>query len=192
MKYIEIYEELDNPQTITMWHGGRGLEYSYRDMLGNKSKQMEHGPGLYLTNFYSVASKYAKGGGNTYLVSFNKGTNISNVILKLSDVFDFIKSNRFVKKVELVKYINEKYKETIPAEYFLNLLINFDTMKPAVSSIVRQYLVSNGVDYSVVHRFGGFSDQTVVVIFNPKIITNVKIIPANQVKQEQYKLQVSL
>ena len=53
---------------------------------------MEHGPGLYLTNFYSVAFKYAKGGGKTYLVSFKKGTNITEVDLSLPNVINFFKS----------------------------------------------------------------------------------------------------
>ena len=191
MRLLELLED-DASDQITMWHGGRSLEYSYQEIIGNKSKQMEHGPGLYLTTYYSVAAKYAKGGGKTYLVSFHRGINISDVTLKLSDVFEFIKSNRFVNKSELVDFINKKYKETIKAEYLLNLLINFDCMKPAVSAIVRQYLVNNGVDYSVVHNFGGFGDQTVVVIFNPKIITNVKVIPANQITQDILKIPNSL
>ena len=46
MLLSEITENL-----ITMWHGGRNLQLSYREVYGNKSKQMEYGPGLYLTIF---------------------------------------------------------------------------------------------------------------------------------------------
>ena len=37
-----LYEITEN--LITMWHGGRNLQLSYREVYGNKSKQMEYGP----------------------------------------------------------------------------------------------------------------------------------------------------
>ena len=190
--YLTQASQTPAQHTITMWHGGRGLEYSYQEMLGNKSKQMEHGPGLYLTNFYSVASKYAKGGGKTYLVTFKRGTNIDDVTLKLPDVIKFIKANRFKNKPAILEFINNKYKETMRADNLVNLLINYECLQPAASALTRQYLVDNGVDYAVVHNFGGYNDQTVVIIFNPAVITSAKAIPADKVTPDQYKLPVDM
>lgn len=175
---------------ITMWHGGRGLQYSYREMVGNKSKQMEYGPGLYLTNYYMTAAKYAKGGGATYKVTFNKGIDIKQVTLKTEDVLKFIKDNRFINKKEPYDYIKSKYPEYIPADNFLNIMI--PSLTPSTSAIMRQFLVNNGIDYSVNYGYGGFHNQTIVVIFNPTVITNVEAVKSKDISSEEYELMVDL
>ena len=100
-----LYEITEN--LITMWHGGRNLQLSYHEVYGNKSKQMEYGPGLYLTNFYSTAAKYAKGGGKTYLVKFQAGTEIRKITLDISNVMQFLKSHRFSNKTKLIERISQ-------------------------------------------------------------------------------------
>ena len=175
---------------ITMWHGGRGLQYSYREIVGNKSKQMEYGPGLYLTNFYMTAVKYAKGGGSTYKVTFDKGIDIKQVTLKTQDVLKFIKDNRFTNKKESYEYIKSKYPEYIPADNFLNIMI--PSLTPSTSSIMRQFLVNHGIDYSVNYGYGGFGNQTIVVIFNPQVITDVVAVKSKDITQEDYELSVDL
>jgi hypothetical protein len=185
MRLVEIEQKRD---LITMWHGGRELEYSYREMLGNKSKQMEYGPGLYLTNYYSTAYKYAKGGGKTFLVTFRSGTSIDTVNISLETAFEFIKRHRLAKKSDLVAYIKRKYEGTINLEQLMNLMINFESMTPGTSSDVRQFIVDQGADYLVSHGYGGFSDQTIVVIFNPKIITKVEAVPAIKVTTDMHHL----
>lgn len=187
MRLNEITEDL-----ITMWHGGRELQYSYREMRGNKSKQMEYGPGLYLTTYYSTASKYAKGGGKTYLVTFARGNEISEITLVLTEVISFLKSHRFQRKAELIKYIEGKYPTGIPALHMLNLMINFESITPTTSVAVRQFLVDQGVDYHVSHNYGGFGDQTIVVIFDPSIIKSVVSMAASEVTPDMYKLPVAL
>lgn len=187
MLLSEITENL-----ITMWHGGRNLQLSYREVYGNKSKQMEYGPGLYLTNFYSTASKYAKGGGKTYLVKFKSGVEIRKITLDISNVMQFLKSHRFSNKTKLIEHINKKYNDVIPAQYFLNLLINYECITPSTSAIVRQFLIDNKIDYHISKGYGGFNDQIIVVIFNPAIIKSVIDIPASKVTDEMYNLKVNL
>ena len=187
MLLSEITENL-----ITMWHGGRNLQSSYREVYGNKSKQMEYGPGLYLTNFYSTAAKYAKGGGKTYLVKFQAGTEIRKITLDISNVMQFLKSHRFSNKTKLIEHINKKYNDVIPAQYFLNLLINYECITPSTSAIVRQFLIDNKIDYHISKGYGGFNNQIIVVIFNPAIIKSVIDIPASKVTDEMYNLKVNL
>jgi len=189
MRLNEIIEE---QQLITMWHGGRELQYSYHEMRGNKSKQMEYGPGLYLTNYYETARKYAKGGGKTFLVTFTRGTNIKDVAIETKIAFDFLNRNRFANKKALIKDIMDRYGTTIPAETLLNLMVNLDSMTPTTSAIFRQFLVENGADYLVSENYGGWGDQTIVVIFNPKIITQVKPIAASEVALDMRKLPVNI
>lgn len=181
--------DLEN-NIISMYHGGRSLENSYNELKQNKSKQMEHGPGLYLTNYYSTARKYAKGGGKVYKVSFIQTNNdIEKTTLELSSVIKFISSTRFPHKKELLEYINKKYNQTIKAEHFLNLLVNFECLTPSTSSDLRIFFIENNIDYSVVENYGGFNDQTVVVIFNPKIIKKVEIVPPT-ISTDEYILPV--
>lgn len=187
----ELVGEAMETTLITMWHGGRGLEYSYNEMRGNNSNQMEYGPGLYLTSYYSTAYKYAKGGGKTYLVSFLPGANIDDVNLSFEGLFEFIARTRFKNKKPLIEFIKRKYPGTIPASNFLNLLVNYESMIPSVSALVRQYLVDNGADYLVSHGYGG-THQTIVVIFNPKVIKKVQIVPAKEMNMDQYELKVPL
>lgn len=188
-EYIDIVETLNNDKhLVTLWHGGRNLELSYRDIIGNNSGSMEHGPGLYLTNFYSTAYKYAKGGGKTYLVSFIPGTNIDNVTLNVNDVLDFLNSNRFKNKKEIIPHIKKSYIDKIKANNVLNLMVNYNCLAPSNSVVFRKYLVDNGIDYLVSYGYGGFPDQTIVVIFNPKIIKSVNAIKASNVTEDMYKL----
>ena len=154
----------------TLYHGGRELEYSYQEIKGNKSKQMEYGPGLYLTANLDIARSYAKGGGRVYKVTIFKGTEIGDIELPLETIMDFIKFTRLLHKSELVNFIKEKYKEKMKLIYFLNLLVNFECMTSGNSAKIRQFFVDCGADYHVTT----FKGSEMVVVFNPKIIKSVQ------------------
>lgn len=188
---IDLYESSDGPDTITMWHGGRNLDRDFNEYHGNKSKQMEHGPGLYLTNWHETASKYAKGGGTTYLVTFRLGTSIREVNLDMDDAMSFLKNTRMPNKKELVSYIKGRYDDIIPARHLMNLMVNFECLASGNSAAVRRYLASKGADYEVIDGAGGWNDQVWAVIFNPAIITSVKAVPSHKVAPDMRKLDAS-
>lgn len=182
--------------TLTLWHGGRDLEYSYHSFQSSRKGKWEHGPGIYLTTHYERASSYAKGGGKTYLVEFSEGNNIENVYIPLSEIYEFV--NLYVikrKAKEVIDCIKDNSKrtsngDTIKASYFLNIMINFDALSPAKTNNLNEFLVNHGADYSVVDNFGGRA-ETVFVIFNNKLIHKVKSIPAKDVDLSQWELPVS-
>lgn len=182
--------------TLTLWHGGRDLEYSYQSFQSSRKGKWEHGPGIYLTTHYERASSYAKGGGKTYLVEFTEGNNIDNVKISLSNVYEFINNYVIKKKAkEVIDCIKDNSNrtsdgESIKASYFLNIMINFDALTPAKTQHLNEFLVSNGADYSIVNHFGG-RPETVFVIFNNKMIHKVKAIPAKEVHLTQWELPVA-
>lgn len=182
-------------KTLTLWHGGRNLENSYRSFQHSRKGKWEHGPGIYLTTHYERAASYAKGGGKTYLVEFKEGNNIDDIQLSLSSAYEFVNQHVIKKKAkEVIESIKENSNRTsdnqcIKASYFLNIMINFEAIASSKTHHLNQFLVDNQVDYSIVNYFGG-RPETVFVIFNNKIIHHVQSVPGQKVNLNQYELSV--
>lgn len=182
-------------KTLTLWHGGRDLEYNYQTFQSSRKGKWEHGPGIYLTTHYERASSYAKGGGKTYLVEFTEGNNIDDIKLSLSCVYEFVNTYVIKKKCkEVIDCIKNNAQrtstdDTIKASYFLNIMINFDAISPSKTHYLNQFLVENKADYGIVNNFGG-RPETVFVIFNNKLIQKVKSIPAKEVNLNQWEIPV--
>lgn len=176
---------------IDLWHGGRGLESSYKSFKTSRSKKWEHGPGLYLTTHYLRALSYAKGGGKTYSVQLEIGNNISDIEIKLDDVIEFIAKNVIsTKRKAILNDIEENMRrlnliDTIHAETLLNLIINYEAISLTKTQHLNQFLVQNNVDFGLVKNYGG-RDETVVVVYNLNKIKKVTPIPAKDVVLEEY------
>jgi len=183
MKISDLFENDGN--TMTLWHGGRGLEFSYNEMMPHKKGRWEHGPGLYLTTHYDTAFKYAKGGGKVYSVTIRKGNSIDNVVVNLKDAIDFVKEfamkkfkDKIINDLEQISYRNVK--DGINISAVVNLCLNYDALRPSSTVALRQFLIKNGADYEMSPRFGG-RDETIVILFNPELIKSVKPIKASDV-----------
>lgn len=186
MKISDLFENDGN--TMTLWHGGRGLEFSYNEMMPHKKGRLEHGPGLYLTTHYDTAFKYAKGGGKVYSVTIRKGTPIDNVVVTLREAMDFVKryaikkfQSSIISDLEHMSFRNVQDRIKISA--VVNLCLNYDALRPSSTVALRQFLIKNGADYEISPRFGG-RDETIVILFNPELITSVKPIKAAEVDVE--------
>ena len=77
--------------TINFWHGGN-LD-NYDDIIVQRNGRYEFGPGLYLTQNYSVAKKYAKGNRKLYLITIETGNDISDMLLDIDKVIEFVKNH---------------------------------------------------------------------------------------------------
>lgn len=182
---------------ITLWHGGRDLEYSYREFKPSNKGRWEYGPGLYLSTSYERARKYSKGNGSTYKVSVECENNINTIFLDVNLVNEFI--NRYCvksKQKELMIDVYDNINRTtqnnkIRADYFLNLIINSDSIKSKNTKELNDFLVSNSVDYAIETRYGG-GDESILIIFNNKSIKSVKKIMAKDVLLEEYNLLIDL
>lgn len=181
--------------TIKMWHGGRDLEYSYREFKESRKKRWEYGPGLYLTDHYETARKYAKGGGKTYLVELEVSGFIGNKILDIDESFRFINSyvvkSRARQIMEDIDYHMKRVGSVsdVDANVFLNLMINYDAVVGKNTRKLNEFLVSHGIDISYSDRFGG-RDETIICVFNNKNIKKIKVISASDVDLNDYNFDI--
>lgn len=185
---INLLNESDNPGTVALYHGGKDLEYYYRELRPAKKNRGYHGVGIYLTNRVDVAEKYAKGSRALYQVDIQPGNEISNVWVNTQDAVDFLM--KIVSRRRLKSYTDymEKYEQgTMPIGNIVNLVINNDDLKPKSSVILRQFLIDNGVDYEITSAHG----SKIVVVINPAVIKNVSRVKVSDINPDNYETDIS-
>lgn len=159
----------ESKETMTFWHGGN-LD---RDFDSHKSGQWEYGPGLYLTTQYDVVQKYARGSRKLYKITVEKGVNINDVYLPLDIILNFV--NMYIiksKKNDVLTSINNRQKDNkLNVEIFLNIIINNNAIKNSQTSILKDFFVNNGIDYSLVYNAFGWG-ETMMILFNMKKIVS--------------------
>lgn len=181
----KIVESSDS--TLTLWHGGRNLESSYHEFAPHKGGRWEHGPGLYLTNHYDIAARYAKGGNKLYKVTIVKGQDSDDVTIPFDDVSDFAK--RLVKgkaRKEFLEMCQTNMQRRglsgVPAKVVSTLALNLEAIQNSNTGELRRFLVDHGADYTFVQNYHG--GASVYVIHNPKVIKRVEIIKGSDVKDD--------
>ena len=165
--------------TLTLWHGGN-LEFA-QENISHKGGRWEHGPGLYLTTHYDTARKYAKGSRKLYQIVIRKGTNITEVNIPIAVVKEFI-DTYFVRarKKDVAERIDKRVKDNkINADTFLNITFNEQAIKNTDTDKLREFLVKQGVDYSIVDNAFGWSER-MIVLFNMRNIVSKRIVPAKE------------
>jgi hypothetical protein len=185
MKINEVIEDVS--QTMTLWHGGRNLQFNQMNMIPAKKGRWEYGPGLYLTTHYETARKYAKGGGTTFKLTIEKGTDISKVTIELQEAIDFVKRyviGQYRKPMieDLTNNINRLGKLFL--EVLVNLCVNYQCLSPKNTVELRKFIVNHGADYEISRGFAGRA-ETIVVIFNPAIIKKIEAVKASDVSLDQ-------
>ena len=190
MKIRELLEEVS--QTMTLWHGGRGLQLNHMEMFPAKRKRWDYGPGLYLTTHYETARKYAKGGGTTYKVTIVKGTDISNVTIDVNDAINFVKRYVIGKfRKPMIEDLNNNLKKngTLRLEVVVNLCVNYECLTPKNTIALRRFLIEHGADYSISKGFSG-RNETIVIVYNPAIIKKIEPVKASDVTLDQWKQHI--
>jgi len=168
---------------MLFWHGGN-LD-DYKDNVKHKKGKYEYGPGLYATTHYDTARKYSKGGKKLYLLEIEKGNELSKSKLQLDDVRDFINSNVTKSKREDVSQRIEKYNKDnyVPAMNLVNIVLNEEAIRPSKMNTLREFLVSNNIDYELVSSPFGWH-ETMIVLYNiNKISSKKQIKPKDKIKE---------
>lgn len=180
-----LAENSDN--TLTLWHGGRNLESSYHEFAPHKGGRWEHGPGLYLTNHYDIAARYAKGGNKLYKVTIRQGRDSDDVQIPFDDVSDFAK--RLIKgkaRKEFLEMCQTNMQRRglsgVPAKVVSTLALNLEAIQNSNTGELRRFLVDHGADYTFVQNYHG--GASVYVIHNPRVIKRVEIIKGSDVKDD--------
>lgn len=176
-------------QAADFWHGGR--LYGPVEIQAPKKGRYEAGPGLYLTTSYSYASKYAKGGKSTYLVSVKDDLRLADKVdIPLADGLDFAKRFLGAKGKEIADDLKancERMKrDTFTANILINLVVNYEAGAGKKGLALLKFLVEHGVDAAIENNSGSIGQW--VVVFNPSVVTQVKKIPASEVTPEMRNL----
>lgn len=175
---IDDGQSPDYLMEMELYHGGKDLEYDYREVKSQGKGRWEYGPGLYLTNDRSTAERYSRGSRKMYRVEIelDGAQELSTVTIPPHDVMAFVDRNvKGAKKKEMAEMLKSgmERRGAIYASALVNLCINLEAIQNSKTSALRQFLIDHGADYSLVKSYGGRSGADVYVIFNPKIIKKV-------------------
>ncbi len=188
---------IEQTPEITLWHGGRNLEYFHDKTQISPKGRWEHGPGLYLTTHYETARKYAKGGGKTYKVTIELGTHIKDVTIHIDEVLNFVLKNVIKsKQKDIINDIHNNMKRMnshshLEAETLVNLCVNYEAVKGEKTISLNRFLVEHNVDYATSDWFSG-RDETICIIYNLEKIKKVKAIPSKDVPLVDFELPSNL
>jgi 8-oxo-dGTP pyrophosphatase MutT (NUDIX family)/GNAT superfamily N-acetyltransferase len=167
--------------TLTLWHGGNleGAQTTGRPPAGTGTSRQEYGPGLYLTTHYGTAVKYAKGSRRLYRIVIRQGNDARTTEITPDKIKEFIDSNLSGAKKKAVteSFDRVRARGSIKADSLVAWMVNNEALGRGVGDSLRQFLVSNGVDYELVPNAFGWGEM-MVVLYNMKLIISKEVITA--------------
>lgn len=175
---FKIWLNETQTDTFQMYHGGKRWEATPSAIIGSKKGRYEYGVGIYLTNNYSTARKYASGSRVVHIIDIDRNfKKIGDVQIPLKTAIDFLKTNRIKNKnkiiQDLISNAERMKRDTVGADIINNLVVNYESGAGEAGVAITNFLTSFGVDASL-ERVSG--DEFYLVVFNPKIIKNVSIV----------------
>jgi hypothetical protein len=155
------------------WHGGRNWT-NPPEIRAPKLGRYEHGCGIYLTNVWSRAAKYAKGGGSVMRITLEVEPPNPEPVPK-EEVENFVKSCPGLRRKEsILQYLAENHRDRFMPYYLNNLCVNEKSLTKTSSQILAKWLTDHGTPFTLsdMGRTGGVSEEW-MVIFDPNIIVAV-------------------
>lgn len=184
-----IYELTDtNSNYIEMYHGGNKW-YSEPELRPPSKGRYEFGPGIYFTNNYETAKKYAKGSNVVQLVKIDKNfKDMKLVSIEINQALDFIKNkippkNRKSIQTDIIRYMERSGKMSVPLTVINNLIVNWESGSGQIGVDIANFFAQSGADAIVEDRSG---NEQWMVVFNPKIIKKYEVV--KNVPVENYQL----
>lgn len=175
---------------IQLWHGGRRWDAPPVVQPAVRGRY-ECGSGIYLTNQYARARKYASGGGVTMLVELKEDISwLEHKRISLQLMREYVSQTRGFRRREAV--LNDLAESSarlgsdlIPASYLVNLCVNHEVLSGGQGTQLASWLALQGIDASL-HTVDAHEQW--VVVFNPAAITRHRVVRAADVGLEQYTL----
>lgn len=172
MKLLDIILE-EEGNTLKFYHGGN-LDNIQSDYTF-KTKKMEFGAGLYLTDDYRVVQKYTRGSRKLYLVEVYKGTDIRDAKLDYNLVINFLKRLLSSSSLKTILSSLERYTEddVVDMSVVNNLLFNYKIVKGVKTKTLVNFYVENGIDYEITNNSFGFGED-MMILYNTNKIKSIK------------------
>lgn len=175
------------------WHGGKRWA-GKPEVQASRQGRYECGPGIYLTNRYLTAKKYAAGGKVTTLATLVDNVRwLQDAKLPLNELLDFIDTVPRLKGRAQVKADFEQrcvrremsMTDLCPVEYLVNILINAESLAGNVGLVLVEWLVRKGVDASLYLAHG---QEQWVIVYNPAVIVKHAVVSGSTVSLDTYEL----
>lgn len=188
-EFLPQLKEIETQPTDTfkMYHGGKRWTRIPSEFIGSVKGRYEAGPGIYFTNDYNTARKYAKGSRVVHVVEIDKNfKELKNINVPLSDVVNFVKNcGGMRRKNEIVESLNrnaERMKrESVSLDILNNLVVNYEAGAGNVGIQIANYFVSKGADAHLEPQSG---QEFWLVVFNPRILKKVDVVDPKSVTSD--------
>ena len=179
--------EAESSGTFTMYHGGKRWLMTPDSLQPGVKGRYEGGVGIYFTNSYNTARKYAKGNKVVHLVEIYKQfKDIDNVRVAVEKITDFVKNvPQLSSKKEIItdiaSYSTRVGKSEIPLSILNNLVVNYQAARGKSGVYIAKFFSENGADGHVQKQNG---DEIWLVVFNPKILKSVKVVNPKEINSD--------
>jgi protein associated with RNAse G/E len=184
IKLKDLLLENSETNTFQMYHGGKRWSVIPSELYSHKQGRYECGVGIYLTNDYNTARKYAKGSRVVHLVDIDKNfKELGDIKIPLTDILEFVKNLSGLKhKSEIITALTNNAirmnTDYVRGDILNNLIVNYEAGSGNVGIKISNYFVSKGADAKFELQSG---DEYWLVIFNPNIIKKVTVVDASKV-----------
>jgi hypothetical protein len=169
----EVDNTVNNADNIMRFYHGGNLDNIDSDYVF-KTKKMEFGAGLYLTNNYRVVEKYTRGSRKLYLVEVYKGNDIKDVELDYNLVVSFLKKLIGSNISKILPYLEQRNQDDkIRMLYVNNLLFNYNLIKGKKTRDLLNFYINNDIDYEIVDNAFGYREK-MMVLYNTNKIKSIK------------------
>lgn len=180
-----------NTNIFYLFHGGNKWTNIPTEFNLSTKGRYECGVGLYLTNNYNTARRYAKGSRVVQKVGIDSNyRDISTVKVELAELIDFIKNVPMMRKkkeiIELLEDYSIRTRTTlIPLIILNNLIVNYEAGSGNVGKRILNFFVEHGADAMKYHHSG---DEWWFIVFNPNIIKTAKYIDPKTVDKSTFDI----
>lgn len=159
---------------LKLYHGGR-IEGPV-EVRPQRAKDMQHGPGFYLTDTLSRAASYAKGGKRTYVVTLRAPRLLNRARLPRTTMENWIKTTpKLRNRAKLLADFRERtarYEdESVPANVLVNLGLYHGSLGAATGPALAKFYVDHGIQAERTRVSG----ETWWTVFDPSIIEKVEV-----------------
>lgn len=173
--------------TFKMYHGGKRWSQLPTELMPHKQGRYEAGVGIYFTNSYNTARRYAKGSRVVHLVELDKNyKELGDIQIPVTELIQFVKSVSGLKRKsniinDIQRHAERIHSDVVRLNVLNNLIVNHEAGAGRAGVEISKYFVSKGADAHLEKQSG---DEFWLVVFNPNIIKKVTVVDPKTVNSD--------